>query len=326
MSVRGNGFGVSLARPRMIDRTHAFAVSLLLQGCAVSAIGADDDANLNLTRADAASDAALEAGVAELPDAGSPSPDASPADYDAGQAAKDGGSDKTPAPPDAGMEPGRVDAGSQPPDAEVETLPLTIDGVVHDSEWQSATWTMQSIPSNWGATKNVLLSLGVLVKDGALWLAVRGSIESTNAIVVYLDSTPDMGLAPGVLTDQTGALDDALSAALTTPVSFGAEVAWGTRGMAVSATSGFDASTGFRSLVGASAANLSWIDGSEAPTVCSASACEARLPLTYLGAGTKVSLFARITSATGGAFANQTLPLDAADAPATVTELLTIAR
>lgn len=307
MSVRRSGFGLSVS----------WCLLAMLQGCAVSAIRAEEDANLGLTRSpedageaeDGALPAPADAGVVDEPD---PSPQT-----------EDAGSMPT---AEAGTGPTPVDAGSDVPDAEAETLPLTIDGMVQDKEWANTTWVSQTTPSNWGTTKNVLLSLGVTIQDGSLWLAVRGQIENTNALVVYFDSTPDMGLAPSDLTDQTGPLDDALSAALDTPPSFGAELAWGTRAMGVAATSGFNASTGFRGLVDASAGNLSWIDGSLAPSVCSMNACEARIPLTYLGAGTSVSLFARITSATGAASSNQTLPADASESPMKVSELLTLSR
>lgn len=307
MSVRYSGFGLSVS----------WCLCVSLQGCAVSAIRGEDDANLSLTRGSEDAGVADDGAFPDPPDA-SPvnEPDASPQITDAGSMP----------PTDAGTTPAPVDAGSEAPDAEVETLPLTLDGIVQDQEWANATWVSQTTPSNWGTTKNVLLSLGVTMQDGSLWLAVRGQVENTNALVVYFDSTPDMGLAPSDLTDQTGALDDALSAALNTQASFGAELAWGTRSMGVSATSGFNASTGFRGLVDASAANLSWIDGSIAPTVCSMNACEARIPLTYLGAGTSLSLFARITSATGATFSNQTLPADVPENPMNVSELLTLSR
>src|SRR5690606_24265199 len=158
-------------------------------------------------------------------------------------------------------------------------------------EWSQATWISQTTPSNWGETQNVLLSLGVEVRDGSLWLAVRGTIEDINGIVVYFDSAPDIGLAPNEITDQTGSLDNALSAALTTPAGFKADLAWGTRSMNLSATDDFNRSIGFRSLLDASADDLPWINGSDAPSVCSNDACEARVPLTYLGASTSISLF-----------------------------------
>ena len=74
-----------------------------------------------------------------------------------------------------------------------------------------------------------------------------------------------------------------------------------------------------RNTTSATPADLAWINGSEAPTVCSASACEAKVPLTRFGAGTSVSLFARIGSATGSAFSNQTLPADAFGMSSVVT-------
>lgn len=325
MSVHHHGLGIS----------SVWCLVFSLQGCAVSAITQGTDTNAGSTAdAEAGTDAALE-----LPGEAGVTP---PNTGGGAEAGVDPKRDTGPVEPDASLdaEARLVDAmiadGNRPepspdaevpaPDATVTPSSPTIDGEVHDSEWSDATWESQNTSSDWGVTKNLLLSLGVLVRDGHLWFAVRGMIENTNAIVIYFDGAPGVGLSPGAVTDATGALDDALSAKLTVPATFGAELAWGTRSMSSAATSGFNASTGFRGIVDAAPGDLAWIDGSEAPTVCSATACEAKVPLTRFGAGTSVSLFARIGSATGTAFSNQTLPEDAFGMSSVVTELLTISR
>jgi len=325
MSVHHHGLGTS----------SVWCLVFCLHGCAVSAVTQGTDTNAGSTAdAEAGTDAALElpgeAGVMPPdmsggPEAGvDPKRDTGPIEQDAGLDASTRLADAMIV--DSGPPEPAPDAQMPEPDATVSLSSPTIDGEVHDSEWADATWETQNTPSDWGVTKNLLLSLGVLVRDGHLWFAVRGIIESSNAVVIYFDGTPGVGLAPSAMTDATGALDDALSAKLTVPASFGAEVAWGTRSMSITATSGFNASTGFRGVVDAAPGDLAWIDGTEAPTVCSATACEAKVPLTRFGAGTSVSLFARIGSATGTAFSNQTLPEDAFGMSSVVTELLTVSR
>jgi hypothetical protein len=90
--------------------------------------------------------------------------------------------------------------------------------------------------------------------------------------------------------------------------------------------SGFDARIGWRD-VGGSPSDLGWIEAAVAPTVCTATACETRIPLATLGgrAGGTIAMFARITNATGASFSNQCLPEDAPATPATVAVLLTLA-
>jgi len=325
MSVHHHGLGTS----------SVWCLVFSLQGCAVSAVTQGTDTSAGSTAdAEAGTDAALdlqrEAGVTPPDISTGPEAGVEPK-RDTGLVEEDAGFDASTGLADAmimdGSRPAPLrDAEVPEPDATVNPSSPTIDGEVHDSEWTDATWESQNTSSDWGVTKNLLLSLGVLVRDGHLWFAVRGMIESSNAIVIYFDGTAGVGLSPSAITDATGALDDALSAKLTVPATFGAELAWGTRSMSSTATSGFNASTGFRGIVDAAPGDLAWIDGTEAPTVCSATACEAKVPLTRLGAGTSVSLFARIGSATGTAFSNQTLPEDAFGMSSVVTELLTISR
>jgi hypothetical protein len=177
------------------------------------------------------------------------------------------------------------------------------------------------------------VALAAAFDESYLWLAVRGGLESDkNALVVYLDTIAGQGIAPRDIVDGAGEdeLDDALSAALDTPANFLADYAWGTLRMP-SDVRGSSAQTGLRGL--ANPGDLAWIDAPTPPegepsvhTVCSADACEVRIPrATLLGAGT-IRLFARLTNSDGEAFANQTLPLDDPSQPASVHALLSVPR
>ena len=73
-------------------------------------------------------------------------------------------------------------------------------------------------------------------------------------------------------------------------------------------------------------ADFAWSDSAVAPTTCSASACEAYIPLATLGgvAPRTIALFARINNGFGDMSPNQTLPMDDPSSPRVVSMLLTV--
>ncbi len=98
--------------------------------------------------------------------------------------------------------------------------------------------------------------------------AVEGTLEggAENAILVYVDNERSSGTGvedPISLTDGSGALDNAVSAGITTPADFEADFAWGTRDLSRSA-SGFDDRMGFRDIA-TNPADFAWVDATEAP-------------------------------------------------------------
>jgi len=222
---------------------------------------------------------------------------------------------------------GRLDAGPRPDGGGGG---IVIDGVVSDAEWAGAMMVANSVATDWGVGLNALSRLRAVVRDGSLFVAVEGRVESSsgNAILLYVDN--DLPGTAGVadlfsLVDSTGALDDALSAGLSTPSGFDADLAWGTRAMG-RAAAGFDEDMGWRD-VAADVGNFSWVDSAEAPTSCGADACETRIPLSALGgpsSGT-LAMFARIGNADGTAFSNQCLPEDMSAMPQSVSVLLEVA-
>jgi hypothetical protein len=220
---------------------------------------------------------------------------------------------------DAGMDAG-TDAGT---DAGMTMPVLTVDGVVSDAEWMGATRIENTVPTNWGATQNRLDALRTIVDGGRLWIAVEGLVESTNAIVVYVDTDlPDTttGLSAfSMMTDASGSLDNALSALFTVPSNFYVDFAWGTRAMGTNLApvtndtmDGFNTSIGWRD-VALNPMDFAWVGHGDAPVECGASACETSIALTRLGAtsGDQIAMFVRLTNAMGNAFNSaQRLPME----------------
>ena len=168
--------------------------------------------------------------------------DASPTDAGADAAAADA------IPTEAGTDAAGPDAGS------AFGTPI-VDGRI-DTDWPGgAIVTRNTVPSGWGPTLNALRALHVAWDSTHLYLGLDGVVEEQNALAVYTDRDfiPE-GSAPGVpssasLTDGDGALDDALSCGvLSAPAGFGADLAWGTRGMRTKTASALDAFVGLRDI------------------------------------------------------------------------------
>jgi hypothetical protein len=197
-----------------------------------------------------------------------------------------------------------------------------LDGVV-DGEWDDAACVTSEVDTD--RPGSTLTRLCAFLDEGHLFVAVEGTLAGSDALVVYLDR--ELGGSDGVsdlsdLADEDGALDVALSRALSTPAGFAADFAWGTT-VVPRTPVGLDETAGWRELDDPT--ELGWIAAEDAPLVCGADACETRIPLSRLGgeAPRTLALFARIARGDGG-LTNQTLPEDDPDAPATVSELLTI--
>lgn len=243
--------------------------------------------------------------------------------------------------PDASDAPLAADADAA--DARDAALPgrctPTIDGVIADPEWSGAVLELDTLATGW--TGNTLSSIRVCYDATRVYFGIEGTVEDVNGMVVYLDRDfrgGAGGTATGisdftVLADHTGALDSAISAALSLgagAAGFGAEGAWGTRGMRDRTADGTDDFAGLRLFwpTGGTApdggtvpdrrANFAFIAG--AASVCTASspprACEVSILWSSLFEGprpasTTLALFVRINNATGDMSSNQSLPQDA---------------
>ncbi len=223
---------------------------------------------------------------------------------------------------DSGTRDSGLDSG-----ADAGTPSVSVDGTVTDTEWAGAAVARNTSDTDWGAGLNHLEVLRLAVVGPDLYLAIEGAMESTNAIVAYVDVK--LGAAGGVsdlgtLTDTTGNLDNAVSATLVASSSFKADYAFGTRVMSHSGFS-FDDAFGWRD-VASDSANFAWVDSAVAPGVCSANACETRIPLASLGAasGDTIGVFVRLGNAMGNDFSNQTLPQDVPATPMVVSRWLEI--
>lgn len=217
----------------------------------------------------------------------------------------------------------------------------TIDGTIGRDWPASAIVESNTVESNWSS--NELRALRVCYDTSNLYLGIDGTSEMMNGIVVYIDRdfVSAGGMATGIsifssLTDNTGALDDRISAAFTISVpGFGAEAAWGSAGpqsLMPDATSDW---VGLRLFWPAGGtpdrrADFAWISG--AHSVCSGTGamnvCEVAIAWTSLFDGmprpmsTTVALFVRINNGDGTMSSNQTLPLDNPDNPRTVSRVL----
>ncbi|MFO0627267.1 MAG: hypothetical protein U0325_16780 [Polyangiales bacterium] len=214
-----------------------------------------------------------------------------------------------------------------------------LDGVL-GTDWPSVSLVAENpTPSPWGPALNALRALRVAWDDQNLYVGVSGVVESTNALVVFLDrdvSTSPTGLrAPSSLTDSTGALDDAVSCAIdATPAGFGAEFAWGTVGMQRKSATELRPEVGLRDVTCARCAgDLGWIAGDAAVCVGGATpACEVAIPWVaiYGQAGRPprptLGLFVRVTNRDGSAVAPQvSLPRDPSSNARAVTAAAIVA-
>lgn len=182
-----------------------------------------------------------------------------------------------------------------------------IDGDVGTDWHVGSLLGMNSNASTWD--NNSVGTLSAAYDKDNLYIGVSGSVESQNAIVVYVDIDYGQGTGtqnPTDLKDNTGALDDAIASKYTcSDAKFGADFAVGTLGM-VSFSSGVaseSASAGWRNLGNTS--DFAWLT---APVLAQGGkAMEASIPLATLfpngipAKGTRVALFAVITNKTGEA-------------------------
>ncbi len=207
----------------------------------------------------------------------------------------------------------------------------TIDGDPTEKEWK-ITQAAALQASDWGGA-NTLSALFVHYDKDNFYLGFTGTVEKTNAIVVYFDT--DYGAATGVksptdLKDSTGALDDAISNLLKMlDGKFGAEFAMGTVGMASQTTGKAADSTnaGWRSL--ATPADLFWLGGKVVAK--DGVGVEASLPLKEMfpkgipAGGATVAFFVKLVNADGSkAPKNGAIPDQKTSDPATIDTVLTV--
>jgi hypothetical protein len=247
-------------------------------------------------------------------------------------------------PTDAGSDTARRDTGS-PRDASVSDSGgdtgsatdvstdsggggVVVDGVIGAAEWAGASEAVNVVASGWGEM-NAFTRLLAVVSGDRLYLAIEGRLEAgaENAIVVYVDAERGSGTGvadPSELTDGEGALDNAISAGITTPADVAVDFAWGTRDFDRS-QEGFDDRMGWRNVASAPG-DFAWLEAAEAPTVCSAAACETSVALATLSGAGEIALFGRLVNTDGTMISNQCVPEDDPDASGTVTEVLGVSR
>jgi hypothetical protein len=188
----------------------------------------------------------------------------------------------------------------------------TVDGAF--TEWPQFTRVAQRPGGKqkaWGGN-NVLDTLYVGFDDAKLYLGVAGKVETgntTNAMLVYLD-TQSGGVANiASLTDGAGQPDNALSAGFDASgvTGFGADFGFGFLGNGTAGLRGF-----------ADAGNFPWFTTDVAVAGASDAGFEAALPWAALlggpppADGATVRLFVRLGNDTGFQQSDESLPADAA--------------
>jgi hypothetical protein len=216
----------------------------------------------------------------------------------------------------------------------------TIDGII-GGDWPAGAIVVRNdVPSAWGPTLNALRSVRVAWDANRLYLGVEGTVEATNAMLVFIDRDYLPGAAAtgvtaiSTLTDGMGSLDNSISCNVTeAPLGFGTDMVWGTRGMLSKAATALSDSIGLRDVsCSGCAGDFRWTMGDTAACVGGATpACEVAIEWTALYGGARppvprIGLFVRITDAEGASLANnQCLPQqDAGDPPTAARRVLAL--
>jgi hypothetical protein len=180
----------------------------------------------------------------------------------------------------------------------------TVDGTV-GSDWPA--WCLladDTAAAGWD--NNDLDKLYVGFDDQYLYIGIVGAVESTNAMLAFIDTDfgAGTGFSPTGLSDNDGPLDGAITGTgvkVFVP-NFGAEYAAGAFGVAGQELTSLDASgrSGVRGFAG-SPGNFSWLPGH---IVQSATGLELRIERAVLGlapsaSGHEVALFVRIVNQDG---------------------------
>ncbi len=200
----------------------------------------------------------------------------------------------------------------------------SVDGTIEEEEWERAVTVTSDVATD--RPGSTLTRLSALLLGDRLYVGVEGTLADGDSVVVYVDRDhggPDGVADPRALADADGALDAAITQPSLDVSGVAVDLAWGTTRMPHEAV-GLDDAAGWRD-VAADPSAYGWIEAEDAPTVCSASACETSVDLAALGVTPprRIALFARIARA-GGGLVNQTLAEDDAARPERVRALLTI--
>lgn len=200
---------------------------------------------------------------------------------------------------------------------------ITVDGTLDPAEWLPELRVAEDATnSDWA--NNDLRELYVAYDDAALYVAVRGRVEASNAIVGYLSSSQLTTGSSDVsrLGDGSGALDDQLSSPFEAMVAgFRAQYGFGLVGDAPAAVDGLDDRAGLRELscagcAGNFAHSVSTVRRGDGvvefafPWSTGEAGEPPNLFVPFPTAGATFQLFLRIVGNGGQLFPNQSLPAD----------------
>ena len=226
---------------------------------------------------------------------------------------------------DAAVEP--LDAGARPDaetaDASTPTVP-NIDGVIAEGEWEGALVAESPTPAV--TLPDRLTRLLVRRTAARLYVAIEGSVGEGRGMLLLLDAdyAGDRGvvLTAGVLADQTGALDRAITNALFTTLDpeLRPDYAWGALGIPFE-IDGADDGAGWREIATRSDDFLVIATGNR--TACSELACETSIALGPAGIDGAGEIAIAVRSGNEvGLLSNQTLPMDLPSSPDSISALL----
>jgi hypothetical protein len=200
-----------------------------------------------------------------------------------------------PRPDVPGLDAPGEDAGD--PDFDGGTrLPITIDGVLDEVEWDTATIASSSATGVGLFAGCTLTSLRALADDANVYLAIEGML-CTGAIVAYVD-TGRAGVLLGTLPlgDVDGFVDSVLSRSWTlADPTVNPRFAWGTSDPSASATTATDV-IGWRELSQDGPHRHLTTDLS----ACAGTACETMVPLSALGSPARLRIAVRLATEADG--------------------------
>ncbi len=228
-----------------------------------------------------------------------------------------------------GLPPLPADVVVTPPVGAAMTLKNALDvepfdtPVIDGAVGQAADWnpwslaSVQATPTGWGVGKNQLDQLYAAWDKDSLYFGIVGTVEASNAVVIYLDIDYGSGTGakqPSDLKDNTGNLDDAIAnGLLVADGQIGIDFAAGSLGMAGFTGTNLALSTdaGWRGLSNVN--DFAWTVGTVAPAVDKQS-LEFSILLTQLfpkglpAGGATVKYVAVIVNKDGSSISNQFLP------------------
>ncbi len=224
-----------------------------------------------------------------------------------------------------GMDASSAESGVGDASDDSVASPITIDGLLSESEWmQSASATQTTVTTGTTFEGSQLNRLRAFRLNNTLYVGIDASLTTPNAAIVALLDV-DYGTSNGVLyqgglpgVTAQDAVDQILVRGFqVSDPSFRPELAWSTT-MLPHLRTAYAPSMGVRRV------STTMISASPAASSsqCTLAACEFQFDIAGTSATTPIALTVRL--GTSLALSNQTLPADAANNPAAISQVLIV--